>query len=60
MFEVEHVKARRSQQEMQQMSLLERFIVEGNEKADELVKEERCWMEDHGAGESEYDPTGTR
>ena len=30
--EVEHVKADRSKQEMQQLSLFEKFITEGNEK----------------------------
>ena len=37
--EVEHVKAHRTKKEMQQMSLFERFIAEGNEKADKLAKE---------------------
>ena len=37
--EVEHVKAHRTRKEMQQMSLFERFIAEGNAKADELPKE---------------------
>ena len=37
--DVEHVKARRSKKEMQQMSLLEKFTTEGKVKADELGKE---------------------
>ena len=38
--EVEHVKAHRSKKDMQQMSLFEKFITEGNEKADELLAKE--------------------
>ena len=37
--EVEHVKAHRIEKERQHMSLIEDFITEGNEKADELAKE---------------------
>ena len=37
--EVEHVQAHRSQEEEQQISLFEKFIIEGNEKADEQAKE---------------------
>ena len=37
--EVEHVKAHRTKKEIQQMSLLERFIAEGIEDADELATE---------------------
>ena len=37
--EVEHVKAHRSKKGMQQMSFVEKFISEGNEKADEQAKE---------------------
>ena len=37
--EVEHVKAPRTKKEMKPMSLLERFIAEGNEKAEKLAKE---------------------
>ena len=33
--EVEHVSAHRTKKEMQQMSLYEQFIAEGNEKADD-------------------------
>ena len=36
---VEHVKAHRSKNEVQQMSLFERFVIEGSERADELAKE---------------------
>ena len=39
--EVDLVKAHRTKKEMQQMSFFESFIAEGNEKADELAKEER-------------------
>ena len=39
MVEVEHVKAHHTRKEMQQMSVFERFIAEGSEKADELAKE---------------------
>ena len=38
MIEVEHVKARRIQKERQELPLFEKFITEGNEKADELAK----------------------
>ena len=38
MVEVEHGKAHHSKKEMQQMSLFEKFITEGNEKVDELAK----------------------
>ena len=37
--EVEHVKAHRSKEEMQQMSVFEHFITEGNGKADERKRE---------------------
>ena len=37
--EVEHVKAHRTEKERQRVSLLEKFITEGNEKADELAKQ---------------------
>ena len=36
--EVEHVKAHRTKKEKERMTQLERFITEGNEKADELAK----------------------
>ena len=36
----EHVKAHRSKKDMQKMSLFEKFITEGNEKADELLAKE--------------------
>ena len=38
MIEVEHVKAHRTEKE-RHMSLFEKFITEGNEKADEFAKE---------------------
>ena len=37
--EVEHVKAHRSKKEVQEMKLFERFVTEGNERADELAKD---------------------
>ena len=37
--EVDHVKAHRTQKEKKEMSHFERFVTEGNEKADELAKE---------------------
>ena len=37
--EVEHVKAHRTKKEKKNMSLLEKFVTEGHEKADELAKE---------------------
>ena len=37
--EAEHVKAHRTEKERQQMSLCEKFVTEGNEKADELATE---------------------
>ena len=36
--EVEHVKAHRTKKEKEKMAQLERFVTEGNEKADELAK----------------------
>ena len=36
--EVDRVKAHRTKKDMQQLSLFERFIAEGKEKADELAK----------------------
>ena len=36
--EVEHVKAHRTKKEKKNMSQFERFVTEGNEKADELAK----------------------
>ena len=42
--EVEHVKAHRSNQEMQEMSLFQKFITEGHEKADELAQE-GAWLD---------------
>ena len=35
---MEHVKAHRTKKEKQEMSHLEKFVTEGNEKADELAK----------------------
>ena len=37
--EVEHVKAHRTDEERQHVSLFEKFIAEGNEKAEEMAKE---------------------
>ena len=37
--EVEHVKAHRTKKEKKDMSHFEKFITEGNEKADKLAKE---------------------
>ena len=39
LLEVEHVKVHRTKKEKQDMSHYEKFVTEGNEKADELVKE---------------------
>ena len=39
LMQVEHVRAYRTEKDMQLMSLFEKFILEGNEKADELAKE---------------------
>ena len=36
--EVEHVKARRTKKEKKEMSHFEKFVTDGNEKADELAK----------------------
>ena len=36
--EVEHVKAHRTKKEKKNMSQFEKFVAEGNEKADELAK----------------------
>ena len=58
--EIEHVKAHRSKKERQQMSLFERLITEGNEKADELAKEGAMLDGgDVGAGENYHDSAGT-
>ena len=52
--EVQHVNAQRSKKEMQQMSLFEKFITEGNEKADELATgKEMLDEEGRGAGKSD-------
>ena len=39
MVEVEHVKAHCTEKEKKDMSHFEKFVTEGNEKADELAKE---------------------
>ena len=39
-------EAHRSEKERQQMSLFKNFITEGNEKAEELAKEERGLTEE--------------
>ena len=59
--EVEHVQAHRTKKEMQHMSLFERFIAEGNEKADALAKRrsDDGWRT-YGTGRSEYGPPGKR
>ena len=36
--EVQHVKAHRTKKEKEKMTQFERFVTEGNEKADELAK----------------------
>ena len=38
LLEVEHIKAHRSEKEMQEMTLFERFVKDGNETADELAR----------------------
>ena len=38
MVEVEHVKAHRTKKDKKEMSHFERFVTEGNEKADVLAK----------------------
>ena len=48
--EVEHVKAHRTKNDKKEMSHFEKFVTEGNEKADELAKagamlDERCIMQ---------------
>ena len=42
---MEHVKAHRTEKDKKDMSHIERFVTEGNEKADELVKEGAMWDE---------------
>ena len=37
--EVAHVKAHRTKKEKENMTKIEKFVTEGNEKADELAKE---------------------
>ena len=39
LIEVEHVKAHRTEKERQHMWLFEKFVTEGNKKADEVAKE---------------------
>ena len=36
--EVEHVKAHRTKKDKKEMSRIDKFIIEGNEKADELAE----------------------
>ena len=43
--EVEHVKAHRKERDKKEMSHHERFVTEGNEKADELAKDAAMWDE---------------
>ena len=43
MLEVGHAKAHRSKKEKQQLSLFEKLVTEGNEKADELVSDGAMW-----------------
>ena len=45
--EVEHASAHRTKKEKKNMSQFGRFVTEGNEKADELAKQqEQCWTKD--------------
>ena len=45
--EVAHVKAHRTKKEKEKMTNIERFVTEGNEKADELAKlQEQGWTKD--------------
>ena len=46
--EVEHGKAHRTNKEKTNTSQSEKFVTEGNEKADELAKagSDQCWMKD--------------
>ena len=44
--EVEHVKAHRTEKDKKELSCFEKFVTEGNEKADELAKESA--MRDEG------------
>ena len=59
--EVEHVNAHHTKEELQQVSLFERFIAEGTEKTAELATD-AAMMEGglNGTGKSEHDPTGRR
>ena len=41
--EVEHVKAHCSKKEKRDLSSFEKFVTQGDEKADELAKKEQCW-----------------
>ena len=43
--EVEHVKEQRTQEDKKEVSHFEKFVTEGNEKADELAKEGALWCE---------------
>ena len=46
LLEVEHFKAHRSKTEKQELSLFERSVTEGNERADESAKDGHCVMEE--------------
>ena len=56
MVEVEHVKAHRTKKNKTKMSQFEKFVTEGNEKADELAKAGSI----HGGDESKDSPAGAR
>ena len=43
---VAHVKAHRTKKEKEKMTKIERFVTEGNEKADELAKEEGAMLDE--------------
>ena len=43
---MEHVIAHRTEKDKKEMSHFERFVTDGNEKADELAKKVRCGMKD--------------
>ena len=61
--EVEHVKAHRTKKEKKEMSHFEKFVTEGNEKADELAKKKKQSMLDEGfysGSKSKDSPAGPR
>ena len=58
--EVAHVKAHRTKKEKEKMTTIERFVTEGNDKADELAKGAMLDQGFYGRSESCYYESGER